>query len=1185
MASLSQMRRTKGTSRKPATNEPGREQRQAARRPAYLQARLAVSHPADPEERQADQVAEQVSRVPRSAPDQLQRAGLAPATDPEQRQESLAPKPVPAARTLSRMEVPEETPRTAARLPREAAPKEEPLQARLSRQPEEEEPVQARLMRQAEEETPVQARLARRAAPRGSTGEEEAGPGAAGGESLDRETEQQIEARRGLGDPLPKDSREDMERQLGRDLTAVRVHTDADAAALCARVGARAFTVGNDIFFAPGELAPETEAGRNLLAHELTHVVQQGAGVRRLHRRIDPAPSPAHDPSTPSEQAMNDLAVLDLPAIKQRHLPLYNAYAGSGNLKRIRGYSRGRPAQISVWRSAVRVDEGALEERLRERGVALPATPTGMVRFDVGEQPVAASRRDLLEMLKIPRWDRRGQRPRNGFQVDHIVELQVSGEHGTGVGNSIENMELLDQPSNSSSGATIMTGIYGKVNTYLATLAPPPPRRSWLEGHDLIFDRVRIGSGGGAESASAWWSKTDIEQAEPVRGATPVPDRPLVGQPDLFVLASGAGGIEIGRFRHAPQELAITPGSPTEARRVAGLVIRQIQLTDAAATEAAGSTVGTVTAGWDLPEKFQNPAELSISLISVGAHAGHLGPLPALTTDFRPLSPTRFESPAIQGDGVYAEGSITPTLPLLGSTPILVTMDGRDLSFRVEYTPESLSLPLPGITIDDALVSLAYSTQDGFGATGTLFFSAGTLGQGSLAVAVSQAGELECTGQFDFDSELFDRARVAVWYRDRSFGGEGRIGIDRPDKIRGIRSADVTARFEEAAFSAEGSVQPDIPGVQEAGLTVAYGQDAGLTIGGTLQLSANPAIRSGSIEVTINKSEGAWRVRATGQAQPAIPGIDSQLAVTYDDGAFTAEFSGAYRRGMLSGSITAGATNRALGFDGRPSGEPMPGGALNVFGSGSATVQIAPWLQGTAGIRFDPNGEVTVSGEIALPSQLEIFPRRQIDRSLLNVAVQAPIFPGIVAEVGGGLSATAGIGPGVIDQLCLGIEYNPAHEENTRVTGNAHLNVPADAGLRLSVRAGIGLGITGASATGGLEVGGSLGIEGAAEAGVQVDWTPATGLDIRAQVAVSAQPSFTFDVSGYVSVRALGFSVYDNRWELASFRYGSDYRFGIRLPIHYHEGEPFDISLDDVQFEVPQIDPNQLMRGLIGQIA
>jgi hypothetical protein len=374
--------------------------------------------------------------------------------------------------------------------------------------------------------------------------------------------------------------------------------------------------------------------------------------------------------------------------------------------------------------------------------------------------------------------------------------------------------------------------------------------------------------------------------------------------------------------------------------------------------------------------------------------------------------------------------------------------------------------------------------------------------------------------------------------------------------------------------------------VQEAGLTITHSEAEGLIIGGNLQLTNEiPGIRSGSIDVTLRKQEEAWKVSATGRAQPAIPGIDSELTVAYDDGAFSATFSGAFQRGMLSGTANIGVTNRTLDASGQPTGDPDPGAPLIVYGGGSATVQIAPWLQGTAGLQFAPNGEVTLSGEIGLPSQIEIFSRKQIDRSLLNIAVQVPIFPGIVAEIGGGLSAQAGIGPGVIDQLRIGITYNPAHEDQTHVTGDAHLNIPADAGLRLAVRAGIGLGITGASATGGLEIGGMLGIGGAAEAGVHLDWTPATGLTIDAHGELHAEPVFRFDISGYVSVRALGFSIYDQRWELASYEFGSNLRFGVRFPIHYVQGQPFDISLSDVEFTVPEVNPRQLLEGLIERIA
>jgi hypothetical protein len=70
-----------------------------------------------------------------------------------------------------------------------------------------------------------------------------------------------------------------MEGCFGVDLSAVRIHTDGAAAALNRAVRAEAFTTGTDVFFAPGRYDPSSSAGRGLLAHELTHVVQQSSGA------------------------------------------------------------------------------------------------------------------------------------------------------------------------------------------------------------------------------------------------------------------------------------------------------------------------------------------------------------------------------------------------------------------------------------------------------------------------------------------------------------------------------------------------------------------------------------------------------------------------------------------------------------------------------------------------------------------------------------------------------------------------------------------------------------------------------------------------------------------------------------------------------------------------------------------
>jgi hypothetical protein len=85
------------------------------------------------------------------------------------------------------------------------------------------------------------------------------------------------------GKPLSPQLRERFESHMGADFSRVRVHTGDKAASAAASIRALAFTVGHDIVFAAGQLTPNTAAGSRLLAHELGHVVEQGA-ARSAHR-------------------------------------------------------------------------------------------------------------------------------------------------------------------------------------------------------------------------------------------------------------------------------------------------------------------------------------------------------------------------------------------------------------------------------------------------------------------------------------------------------------------------------------------------------------------------------------------------------------------------------------------------------------------------------------------------------------------------------------------------------------------------------------------------------------------------------------------------------------------------------------------------------------------------------------
>ena len=209
----------------------GNQRLQRLLRARGLQAKLAVSDPNDVYEQEADRVADAVMRM------QEPRVGIGQTAIPQVQR--LCPE----------------------------------CEDELKRQPIEEEELQAKpaipsvnVQRQPleEEEEPVQAKHQDK-----------------GSLTVSREIEEGVRALPGRGEPLPESIRSFMEPRFDTDFSAVRVHTDAQADHLARSVHARAFTVGRDIVFAAGQYRPETDQGRQLMAHELTHVVQQGGtGVR-----------------------------------------------------------------------------------------------------------------------------------------------------------------------------------------------------------------------------------------------------------------------------------------------------------------------------------------------------------------------------------------------------------------------------------------------------------------------------------------------------------------------------------------------------------------------------------------------------------------------------------------------------------------------------------------------------------------------------------------------------------------------------------------------------------------------------------------------------------------------------------------------------------------------------------------
>jgi len=96
---------------------------------------------------------------------------------------------------------------------------------------------------------------------------------------LDEATAGRINRARGGGQTLDTSIQAKMGESMGADFSGVRVHTGSESHALNEQLNAKAFTTGSDIFFRDGAYSPQSSGGQELLAHELTHVVQQGSGA------------------------------------------------------------------------------------------------------------------------------------------------------------------------------------------------------------------------------------------------------------------------------------------------------------------------------------------------------------------------------------------------------------------------------------------------------------------------------------------------------------------------------------------------------------------------------------------------------------------------------------------------------------------------------------------------------------------------------------------------------------------------------------------------------------------------------------------------------------------------------------------------------------------------------------------
>uniref|UniRef100_UPI003F4917E5 eCIS core domain-containing protein n=1 Tax=Cupriavidus yeoncheonensis TaxID=1462994 RepID=UPI003F4917E5 len=1037
-------------------------------------------------------------------------------------------------------------------------------------------------------------------------------------------TTQELMERLGSGEPLDADTRAYFEKRLCFDLGHVRIHTDTAAALNAKQLNARAFTFGPHIAFASGAYDPQSAAGKHLLAHELAHVMQQeeGSVARKIMRQ------PAGGSTASGSEFDVTHAELEVPPIKSRHLGGYTALAGNNLLRRKGAYdasTRGTK-QVSLWTGGVKADVGKIPEAQR------PSTAAGInlnlnVKGGASAKVIkAGSLEELRRLLQIPTWDGAGNDVQ--FQVDHMVEYQLGGA------DALDNMELLNQAHNGSVGSSFSHGIKRTVREEIQqdpgkaaltgyagprNTANDPTAEGVMDSMTVVFHKVkgRARESGKKEGGSVFWTREQIEALDhvlPLLGA----GGEFEGNATSFALLSPTGNLLIARLEHGNGQNTITVAG-NQAGGMAGFKMKRVVLNAQYNDAAAGASIGTLEGQLNFgPSVTIPPGDVSVGISqqSPGKYSGRVGSavgtgLPN-QVEFKPMSPLQI-SDITFGKSVFGKASLQPTHPALNGISIPAQIvDGKlGLFYTLDATSLAGRLKIPGVKIDSAGITFGYDGTD-FSVGGGAEFTIQKFGTGFLNASTDSAGDFALEGGLRADKRLFDQADMRLWYRKKGgFGGTGTLAITQPGKIKGIKSARLTARYEDSVFSAEGTVMPDIPGLKAASLSVSYGNEQ-LEITGKLGIDDKvPGVQKADITVKVTQANDAWKVAASGDVTPKLPALSgAQLKFSYDDGFVLIEGEFSIDKGPISGKLKAGVTNGTVDDKGVRS-ESGSGDKFSVFGAAEVdAVFIKDKLAGKLKLRLLPEGTIRVGGDLTV-ADFDVFPQIPKDGGeFLNKEINSPRIPlpgagfsvgqmsiGVTFWASGHIKAHASVGPGRMTGITLTIaEFDPANVDlNTlEIGGKAKFVVDSDAGLEVGADINVGLSAAVVDLVGSLGVSGEVGIPKQTPvltASTNFTYSKAKGLDIGANCNLDISPGLSFKLKGGFSARLNLYvdtvTLWHKDWTLAEANYKLPIGITANGALHYNsKQDKLDIDPSSaIKVKTPEFSADDFKRILDGSPA
>ncbi len=1051
-----------------------------------IQCKLSVNAPNDPYEKEADQVADRV----------VQRLADQPHSD-----NKPAIQKYPAVTPISRLQTKCEKCEQEEKEEKEQQDNIPPLQRKpiFESRGEKEKPVQKKCKHcQEEEENVVQ-----RKETNGQT-------------EVPSSVESQLSNSVNSGRPLSPAVNQTMGQAFGSDFSDVRIHDDSQAADLSEGLQAQAFTHGNHIYFNEGKYDPSGKSGQHLLAHELTHTIQQGngqSGPNSLHKKDDPPADPVPTPEGFAEEKGGVVNVYITDFQLKRYACTFNLDNGKDYLM---PKEERKTDQKSIWKENTKDHvSGFVDKFVQDK--SLQTEPLLMLTLKSNDATkVYGTKEQLKGEMAVPFWDLGGNATIH--QVEHGIDWQVLGKDA----DHIDNLVLLDRRSNSQLGTAVRKNINANLRAIfknyqskipaLKNLSPTKAKKS--ASINIYFRRFQqekdTGSGSIISKSNLGGKNEPYKQEYFQLEKANIPKGYFVLRTSAdragYLLPYSPKGTLVGNFR------LTTVGEP----KLASIKLEP-QVNDGRKVLVKAKDFDGVT--------IENDGETENVFLTNSQK------LAIRMRDFigvKYLSPIVLEEPELTPKfGLKVSGKVVTDVPFLKDNNIDISFELMDGDFSIQATITDIAnFPKP-FSVTYSSLFIRASSKEGLSVGGDLEFEIDKLGKGKLS-ALKGAEGFAITGKFEFDSKKFEGSNITATYKDNKWEIGGTLHVAK-NQFKGIESASISVNYGKDGnqfLTFGGNAKLDIPGIDTLTIDGEIKDASNFRIHGKAGIKKMTGVKSGDIDATVTKTADDYELSMSGTAEPDLPKmpgeLNTKLSISYNSKTdiFQAGADFEYTKGMVKVKVKIGVSNAAVE---KGVLTESKGSKLVYFGTGTVTIKL---IEDKADASFTatvkPGGELFVNGEANLKA-IELMKEFKEEEELKFPGLHVPVigvpFVSIYFEIGGGVKFYFNWKPLTLQGNITLPETDIQKLNQAKLTLNVSASsvATAGAGLQLSLRIGAEAAVV--KAEGGIDGFAGLEITGSIGAGLKAELDLQNGLRLKElNGEIKVKPAAKFDLKGVIGV-------------------------------------------------------------------